>query len=50
MVKRIKNPINSLQIYGYTYNKLYNNIGLNLIQQLRLCKKQSEKIAERRYK
>jgi len=21
MVKRIKNPINSLQIYGYTYNK-----------------------------
>lgn len=50
MVKSTKKIIDSLQIHGYTYNELYNNMGLNLIQQLRLCKKQSEKIAERRYK
>ena len=46
-----KRITNSLSINSYACNKLYNNIWLNLVQQLRLCcNRQSEEIVERRFK
>jgi len=49
LVMVIEKRFNSLPVYSYACNKLYNNLWSDLVRQLRLsCNRQGEEIVVRR--